>query len=321
MTKDFTAEKLYPWNRCIPEERRDDWELLTFNPDDFFGTALLFRHKKHSTYAVGTVGECSNSDFFCEIPIRDEIFFAARQTEDTWILLVYDGDIEYMMRLRLNAGRRPEVLNTEILGSEVRRCMVNRQGHILIGYDNSCYFSDAYGFDSVPVADLSIESAGAGQNGTILPLLEWYDAEGNLIHMFSDNRNTVITELNIDSEDRALITVDLADPIIRLAPGDISYIDKNCLFGTVIEGLTEAENHSGYLISFSNGREILHDEQELPYRSFSMPSTMWLESGASGPVPCRVSCGKKENLPLDGYSCRGNTVLIEEDGWIYRLLL
>ena len=321
MTNDITAEKLYPWNRCIPGEKRDDWNLLTFNPDDFFGTALLFCHKKSGTYALGIVGECSNSDFFCEIPLRDEIFFAARQTEDVWILLLYDGTSEYMMRLRLSAGQPPEVLSTEILGSEVRRCMVNRQGHILIGYDNSCYFSDTCGFDSMPVADLSIEHAGIGQNGTILPLLEWYDTDGNLLHMFSDNRNTVITELNIDSEDRALIAVDLEDPIIRLAPGDISYIDRNCLFGTVIEGLTEAQNHSGYLISFSGGREILHDERKTSHRNFSVPSTVWLGSDATDPVPCRVLCDREESLPLDGYSCRGNTVLIEENGWIYRILL
>ena len=75
MTKDFTAETLYSWKRCIPEEERPDWELLTFNPDDFFGTCLLLRHKGDFSYAIGVVGEASNSDCFFRLPDFLQFYF------------------------------------------------------------------------------------------------------------------------------------------------------------------------------------------------------------------------------------------------------
>ena len=320
MTKNLNAEKLYPWNRCIPEEERPDWELLTFNPDDFFGTSLLFRHRRKDTYAVGTVEESSNRDCFFEIPFHSEIFFAARQTEKIWILLAYDGEVEYMVRLRFSAGEPPALLNAEVLSSEVRRCIVNRHGHILIGYDNSWYFSDTCDCEPFPALKGDIGCTGDGQNISALPLLEWYDADGTLLHMFADNRNTVITELNIDSEDRALIALDLADPIVRLAPDGVSFIEKSCIMGMVIEGFTEARDRSGYLISFSAEGSIL--SEDTAFRLAPPPSeTIWVGSEDGAPVPCRASCGSEKELPLDGYSCRANTILIEDDGWLYRIEL
>ena len=250
MTKNFTAQTLYSWKRCLPEEERSEWELLTFNPDDFFGTSLLFRRKDRSSYAVGVVGEASNSDRFFELPMFLQFYFAARQTENIWVLLAFDGNGEIMLRIRFTPGKAPLVVSTELLSSEVQRCMINRHGHILVGYDNSLYFSDTQNSEEFsPIADLSIEHTHPGAKGFVLPLLEWYDAEGNLIHMFTDNMNTSITEINIDAEDRALVTVDLADPIIRLSLDGITCIEKNCLEGTVIEGITEASDKSGYLIS------------------------------------------------------------------------
>lgn len=150
-----------------------------------------------------------------------------RQTEDIWVILVFDGSEEHMMRIRFSPGKAPAVLTAEPLSSEVNRCIVNRRGHILIGYDNSGFFSDTQNIeDFSPIADISISHAFAGENGIVLPLLEWYDSDGKLIHMFTDNINTTVTELTIDAEDRALIALDLSDALVRLEPG------RTCFRGT-----------------------------------------------------------------------------------------
>ena len=81
--------------------------------------------------------------------------------------------------------------------------------------------------------------------------MEWYDSDGKLIHMFTDNINTTVTELTIDAEDRALIALDLSDALVRLEPGRICFEEQDCLHGKMIEGITEAKDHSGYLLSFA----------------------------------------------------------------------
>lgn len=322
MTKNFTAQTLYSWKRCLPEEERSEWELLTFNPDDFFGTSLLFRRKDRSSYAVGVVGEASNSDRFFELPMFLQFYFAARQTENIWVLLAFDGNGEIMLRIRFTPGKAPLVVSTELLSSEVQRCMINRHGHILVGYDNSLYFSDTQNSEEFsPIADLSIEHTHPGAKGFVLPLLEWYDAEGNLIHMFTDNMNTSITEINIDAEDRALVTVDLADPIIRLSLDGITCIEKNCLEGTVIEGITEASDKSGYLISCTRKENDPSKFETLPTGLPPFAETFWLDADGDRYCDCRAFSESGEQLPLDSYSCRGNTILIEDEGWIYRIML
>ena len=51
------------------------------------------------------------------------------------------------------------------------------------------------------------------------------------------------------------------------------------------------------------------------------PQTVWLSSGSEDPVTCRAFSEDGEELPMDSYSCRGNTILIEDDGWIFRIIL
>lgn len=146
---------------------------------------MLFRHRKNSSYALGVVAETSGGDRFYTVPVLSDIFFAVRQTEDIWVILVFDGSEEHMMRIRFSPGKEPAVLTAEPLSSEVNRCIVNRRGHILIGYDNSGFFSDTQNIeDFSPIADISISHAFAGENGIVLPLMEWYDSDGKLIHMF-----------------------------------------------------------------------------------------------------------------------------------------
>lgn len=318
MTKNFIAEKLYPWERCIPADQRSDWELLTYNPDDFFGTSMLLRHRENSSYALGVVTEISGGDRFYPLPILSDIFFAVRQTEEIWVLLVFDGSEESLMRIRFAPGKDPVVLISEPLSSEVNRCIVNRRGHILIGYDNSAFFSDTQNIEDFSLsANASGSYAFTGQNGRMLPLLEWYDFHGNLIHMFTDNINTTVTELTIDAEDRALIALDLSDALVRLEPGRIHFDEKDCLHARMVEGITEAKDHSGYLLSFSTEES---DDSCLP-RTDSFPQTVWLNPSDEPPVACRTFSEAGDELPMDSYSCRGNTILIEEDGWIFRVML
>lgn len=324
MTKNFIAEKLYPWNRCIPAEERSDWELCTFNSDDFFGTSMLFRHAEGENYAVGVVGEADGSDFFHEIPVLSEIFFAVRQTEEIWVLLAYDGSDEHMIRIRLAPGKEPLILSTELLPSQVSRCIINRRGHILIGYDNSSFFSDVYDREDFrPVTDIALSHAFAGENGTVLPLLEWYNFDGQLIHMFTDNMNTAVTELTIDGNDSALVAVDMADSIIRLQEGAISFIENEYFHFRLIEGLAESGDLSGYLVSFQDEEETLI----LPPPKSTLLSdpafrTVWIDPDSEiFPLPCRAFDPSGRELPLDSYCCRGNIVLIEEDGWIFRIIL
>ena len=317
MTKDFTAETLYSWKRCIPEEERPDWELLTFNPDDFFGTCLLLRHRGDFSYAIGVVGEASNSDCFFRLPDFLQFYFASRQTENIWVLLAFDGGGEIMLRIKFVAGRPPLVVSMDQLNGEVQRCMINRHGHILVGYDNSAYFSDTQNSEEFsPIADLSVEHTHPGKRGFVLPLFEWYDEEANLIHMFSDNMNTAVTEINIDAEDRALVTVDLADPIIRLSLDGITCIEKGCLEDVVIEGVTEAADKSGYLISCTRKGCEQSQLELLPIGLPPFSETLWLDADGEQYYDCRAFSESGEQLPLDSYSCRGNTVLIEDDGWI-----
>lgn len=317
MTKNLIAEKLYPWKRCIPVDERSDWELLTYNPDDFFGTSMLFRHRENSSYALGVVAETSGGDRFYTVPVLSDIFFAVRQTEDIWVILVFDGSEEHMMRIRFSPGKEPAVLTAEPLSSEVNRCIVNRRGHILIGYDNSGFFSDTQNIeDFSPIADISISHAFAGENGIVLPLMEWYDSDGKLIHMFTDNINTTVTELTIDAEDRALIALDLSDALVRLEPGRICFEEQDCLHGKMIEGITEAKDHSGYLLSFAADE---HDVLQLPWTE-PFPQTVWLNPGGD-PAVCRTFSETGAELPMDSYSCRANTILIEDEGWIFRLML
>ncbi len=322
MIKNFTAETLYSWKRCIPEKEHSEWELVAFNPDDFFGTSLLFRRWDRSAYAIGVVGEASNSDRFFSLPGLFEFFFASRQTEDTWIILAFDGNSEIMFRIQFIPGKMPLVIDMIFLSGEVQRCMINRQGQVLIGYDNSSYFSDMENTELFsPVTDLNTSYAHPGKKGLELPLFEWYSAEGERIHTISDNINTTVTEINIDVEDRALIAVDLTDPIIRLSLDKISCIEKKCFEGTVIEGITEAGDKSGYLISYSKKAVKPSDEKKLSSGFLPFSETFWLDADSEQHYSCRVFSESGDPLPLDSYSCRCNTILIEESGWLYRVTL
>lgn len=317
MSKNLIAEKLYPWERCIPSGERSDWELLTYNPDDFFGTSMLFQHRELSAYAVGAVSETSGGECFHVIPLFFDIFFAVRQTEDIWVILAFDGSDELLLRLRFAPGREPDILTAQQLPGEVSRCVVNRRGHILIGYDNGRFFSDTQNTETIhPVADLSLPNTFPGKNGMVLSLLEWYDFNGNLLHIIADNMNTAVTELTIDSEDRALVALDLSHTLVRLDAEKISFEEKKCLHSRTIEGITEAGDHSGYLLSFTE--EL--SEVSIPGGP-QQPQTVWLSSGSEDPVTCRAFSEDGEELPMDSYSCRGNTILIEDDGWIFRIIL
>ena len=91
MTKNLIAEKLYPWKRCIPVDERSDWELLTYNPDDFFGTSMLFRHRENYSYALGVVAETSGGDRFYTVPVLSDIFLRCgrrRTFGSFWFLTV-----------------------------------------------------------------------------------------------------------------------------------------------------------------------------------------------------------------------------------------
>ena len=135
--------------------------------------------------------------------------------------------------------------------------------------------------------------------------------------MFTDNINTTVTELTIDTQDRALVALDFSDPLIRLEPENISLEEKICIQSRMIEGITEAKDHSGCLISFT---EEEYDRQSLPG---SAPSTVtvWLNYDSETPVACRTFNDTGAELPMDSYSCRANTILIEDDGWIFRVML
>ena len=318
MSKNLIAEKLYPWERCIPAGERSDWELLTYNPDDFFGTSMLFRHRKLSAYAIGVVAEADGDDCFHVIPLFFDVFFAVRQTEDIWVMLAFDGSEELLLRIRFVPGKEPDILTVRPLPGEVSRCIVNRHGHILIGYDNGIFFSDSEGSrDFRPVADISLPNNFAGKKGTVLPLLEWYDSGGRLIHIFADNMNTAVTELTIDAEDRALMSLDFSDLLIRLDPEKISFEEKEFLHSKTVEGITETSDHSGYVISFTEGFTEGRSVPEEP----QTPQTVWIDPEKELPVVCRAYSPSGDELPMDSYSCRANIILIEDSGWIFRVTL
>ncbi len=328
MKKIFKAKKLYQWNRCIPVGERSDWELAAYNPDDYFGTSLLF-HNNRSEYALGAVSETGRNDCFYHLRNFAEIFFASRQTENIWAVLACFDDMEYLLRIRFETGQNPLVLNIIPLESEVSRCMINRRGHILIGYDNSSYYSEptvaqtTSGFTNTGLWGKSGASKTAQATGTVgfsfpgqrpvPPLLEWYDAEGKLLYLFSDNLNTSITELNIDSNDNALAAADLSEFILRLSEDKISYISDPDLPHFTICGLTETPDRSGCLITYSllpSGSES--SDTEDVYKS------VWMSAGEK-PAECAVFSEEGKELPLNGYSCRANVILIESEGWIYRV--
>ena len=84
----------------------------------------------------------------------------------------------------------------------------------------------------------------------------------------------------------------------------------------MIEGITEAKDHSGYLLSFAADE---HDVLQLPWTE-PFPQTVWLNP-SSDPAVCRTFSETGAELPMDSYSCRANTILIEDEGWIFRLML